>query len=141
MKYDPSYDWRTQLPRSVKGVVGVIIAQLILLVLYMIFLTLRAMPSIARLTKRTVFLLSVNTGMLIITILGIAVGLFQPLPRVGSMLLIMVAIYNLYIYLLQVLFVPTREAMDAQFRAVELEGQIAQMQVEEDDLSKVENRI
>jgi len=142
MKYDPSFSWKSDLPQTFIGVVGAVIALVILVVCWMIGLTLRAMPTVARLSKRQVFLLAVNTGMLVITILGIAAGFFQPLPRLGAMLLITVAIYNLYIYLLQVLFVPTKEAVEAQFRSVELEGQIAQLRFEEEeDFSKPENRI
>ena len=142
MKNDPSYSWKSDLPRPFVGVVGTIIAILILIICWTIGLTLRAMPAVAQLSKRQVFLLAVNTGMLVITILGIAAGFFQPLPRMGPMLLIMISIYNLYIYLLQILFVPTKEAVEAQFRAVELEGQIAQLQMEEEeDMSKPVNRI
>lgn len=142
MKYDPSFSWKSDLPQTFVGVVGAVIALLVLIICWMIALTLRALPTVARLNKRQVFLLAVNTGMLVITILGIAAGFFQPLPRLGAMLLITVAIYNLYIYLLQVLFVPTKEAVEAQFRSVELEGQIAQLRFEEEeDFSRPENRI
>lgn len=142
MKYDPSFSWKSDLPPAFTGVVGAVIAMLVLIICWMIALTLRAMPTVARLNKRQVFLLSINTGMLVITILAIAAGFFQPLPRLGAMFLITISIYNLYIYLLQILFVPTKEAVEAQFRAVELEGQIAQLRFEEeDDLSKLENRV
>jgi hypothetical protein len=75
-------------------------------------MVIMACPLLKTASKRKAFITFFNISMLIMALIGIAAGGFSPFPYDGFIYLAFVAMFNIYVFLLQFLFVPTRTTLD-----------------------------
>jgi multisubunit Na+/H+ antiporter MnhB subunit len=125
MKNDPSY----RLSEFSPVFLSLAIAALALCGCYLLLLlvlTWRACPLLSLQSKRQRFLFYLNLGMAAFTIACIAAGFFQRLPSVGPFVLIVIAAYNIYVCLLQVLCVPSEIGILELNRELELTNSVSQ---------------
>lgn len=132
MKNDPSYRLTDFSPLFLT----LSILTLILFTTYLIFLLFlawRACRSLTFISPRQRFLYYVNVLMALFTIACLCAGFFQRLPSIGALVLIVTSAYNIYIYLLQVMYVPSELGILERNRELELSHTVSQAHKWEDD--------
>ena len=132
MKNDPSYRFEEFSPLFFYLAVFTIV-MIAGYVLFLVLLTWRAIPELKKQTKRHKFLFSINLSMAAFTIACVCAGFFQRLPSIGAFVLIVISAYNIYIILLQVLYVPSEQGLLEFQRELELSNSVTNAQKWEEE--------
>jgi len=125
MKSDPSYRLSDFSPLFL----GFAVTALFLCTLYLLLLLVlawRACGLLSLQSKRQRFLFYLSLLMAVFTVACIGAGCFQRLPSVGPFVLIVTSAYNIYIGLLQALWVPSEIGILELNRDLELTNSVSQ---------------
>lgn len=106
MKNDPSYRL-TDFPPTIWALSLISVATMGMYLVFLGVLTLKALPVLGQRTVRQRFLCIINFIMAVFAGICVAAGFFQRLPSLGPFVLIVISTFNLYVFLLQALLVPT----------------------------------
>ena len=106
MRNDPSYRL-TDFPPTIWALSLISVAMMGTYLVFLGVLTLKALPVLGQRTVRQRFLCVINFIMAIFAGVCVAAGFFQRLPSLGPFVLIVISTFNLYVFLLQALLVPT----------------------------------
>lgn len=113
MRNDPSYRLKDFHP-AIWALSLVSVAMMGTYLIFLGVLTAKALPVLGQRTVRQRFLCIVNFIMAVFAGICVATGLFQRLPSLGSFVLIVISTFNLYVFLLQALLVPTSIRLTSQ---------------------------
>ena len=113
MRNDPSYRL-ADFPTAIWVLSLVSVAMMGTYLIFLAVLTVTALPVLGQRTVRQRFLCVINFIMAVFAGVCVATGLFQRLPSLGSFVLIVISTFNLYVFLLQALLVPTSIRLTSQ---------------------------
>lgn len=125
MKNDPSY----RLSDFSPAFLCFAVTALVLCTAYFLLLLVlawRACSLLALQSQRQRFLFYLNLFMAVFTVACLGAGCFQRLPSVGPLVLIVTSAYNIYIGLLQALWVPSEIGILELNRELELTNSVSQ---------------
>lgn len=107
LKFDPTFSWKNDLPKTEKGIFIAIIFFLVVFAIWTIALLTYSLLNYHKKTLKNKILMFSIIFLMLMTLIFIGVGSFQPIPRDGSLLLITVSFYNIFIYVLNWMFIPS----------------------------------
>ena len=116
LRYDPTYEWQTDLNTKYKEIFISIILVVSLIMMWIVYLAGKALSQIIKLGNREKMMKILNSIMVALGFFGLIVGAFQPIPEYSSLLLIFVSAFNFYIVLLQIMYSPTSSSLTDYFR-------------------------
>lgn len=106
-RYNPTFDWKKQYGKPERATYGAFIFFIVAFALWITFLTIWSLLNFnSYMVRDKIFRIS-NIIMMIITFIAIGVGSFQPLPRTPTLLLLSVAVFNIYFIIVQWLYTPS----------------------------------
>ncbi|OMJ75028.1 hypothetical protein SteCoe_25909 [Stentor coeruleus] len=106
-RYNPTFDWKKQYGKPERAIYGAFIFFIVAFALWIAFLTIWSLLNFnSYMLRDKIFRIS-NIIMMIVTFIGIGVGSFQPLPRTTTLLLLSVAVFNIYFIIVQWLYTPS----------------------------------
>ena len=106
-RYNPTFDWRTSSQLTDRQILGAIIFLLVVFALWILVLTVWGFYRCKYEPMRERFFRVLNTAMMFLTFFATGSGAFQPVPRAAIMLLVSVAVFNIYFMLMMCLYTPS----------------------------------
>lgn len=121
-RYNPTFNWSTEGSVTNRQILGAIIFFLVAFALWTLVLTVWSCVHCKNESKRGVFFRVTNGILMVITFLATGTGVFQPVPRAATMVLISVALFNIYFMLLMTLFTPSLASYNSYKGFINQEG-------------------
>ena len=112
-RYNPMFDWRTSSQLTDREILVAIICLLVVFALWILVLTVWGCFTCRGEPIRERVFRVLNTAMMIITFFAAGSGAFQPVPRTAIMLLVAVAVFNIYFMLMMCLYTPSYASLCA----------------------------